>query len=186
MEEWRTIPSSPNYQVSNLGRVRSFGRTIYDTRGRSYYRPGKARALSVAPNGYVRFNDGRRTISVHCAVLEAFVGPRPNGAHAAHRDGNKLNCALSNLRWATPVENAADKAVHGTAYRPTGERHHMAKLTEATVAAIKSRILSGEKQRHIARALGLDHRHVNSIARGKSWAHVQPQQSDMRAMGRVA
>ena len=33
-------------------------------------------------------------------ILEAFVGPRPSGHVARFKDGNRLNCQLTNLEWA--------------------------------------------------------------------------------------
>ncbi len=118
MEEWHDIPSLPGYQASTLGRIRSAVRPLRDALGRRYILPSKLRALSVAPNGYLRFNARGRQRTVHRAVLEAFVGPCPTPNHqAAHWDGDKTNCQLDNLRWATRAENAADKIRHGTVWR---------------------------------------------------------------------
>lgn len=33
-------------------------------------------------------------------VLEAFVGPRPPGHVLRYKDGDRLNCHLTNLEWA--------------------------------------------------------------------------------------
>ncbi len=173
MERWRDIPSLPGYQASDQGRVRSTERRITDSRGRSYVRPGVMRALSIAPNGYLRFNAKGGNRTVHRAVLEAFVGPCPEGYQGAHGDGNRANNALANLRWASKASNAADKREHGTAHRPSGEAHPMARLTEAQVLDVLRRCRGGEKQRHVAQDLGLDPRTVNSIVRGKSWRHLQ-------------
>lgn len=185
MERWRSIIAAPSYEVSDLGRIRSIGRTITDSRGRSYYRSGTVRALSTAPNGYLRFNTGRCTLAVHVAVLEAFAGPRPSGAHGAHGDGVKANCRLDNLRWATPAENAADKAVHGTTYRPIGTAHPAAKLTDDQVRQVKRLHARCVMQSHIADLTGISRKTINSIVRGKSWKHITVEQSDRRAMGRV-
>lgn len=182
MEHWKPIPSCEGYEASDAGRIRSIDRQFRDSLGRAVSVKGRVLAQTVAPNGYLRFRTGSGTRATHVAVLEAFVGPRPAWSQAAHNDGQKTNCALSNLRWATPMENAADKRLHGTSYRPTGESHPGAKLTEAQVRAILLAHHRGEKQRDIAASLGVDYRTVNSIVRGKSWGHVQ---SDMRAMGRV-
>jgi hypothetical protein len=51
---------------------------------------------------------------VHLLVLEAFIGPRPEGHQGAHENGNKLDNRLDNLRWKTPGENNRDKRRHGT------------------------------------------------------------------------
>lgn len=54
-------------------------------------------------NRVVTLHDERgepRTRLVAELVLEAFVGPRPAG-HVVHfKDGDRLNCDLSNLEWA--------------------------------------------------------------------------------------
>ncbi|MBV8129463.1 MAG: HNH endonuclease [Planctomycetaceae bacterium] len=48
-------------------------------------------------------------------MLEAFVGPRPSG-HVVHfKDGNRLNCQLTNLEWvaapATRDQTARARAI---------------------------------------------------------------------------
>lgn len=65
-----------------------------------YYRDGDARV--------------RRTCLIHHLVLEAFVGPRPQGCECRHLDGNPTNNILTNLVWGTHVENMRDRARHGT------------------------------------------------------------------------
>jgi hypothetical protein len=48
-------------------------------------------------------------------ILEAFVGPRPSGHVARFKDGNRLNCQLTNLEWvaapATRDEAARARAI---------------------------------------------------------------------------
>lgn len=58
--------------------------------------------------------DGRlRAKNVHVLVLEAFVGPRPQGYEACHGLGGRLDNSLSNLRWDTSSENRLDTTRHG-------------------------------------------------------------------------
>lgn len=54
-------------------------------------------------------------------VLEAFVGPRPDGLLALHWDDDPLNNDLTNLRWGTHSENRLDMVRNGN--------HHNAKKT---------------------------------------------------------
>ncbi|AWN04235.1 HNH endonuclease [Gordonia phage Sour] len=50
---------------------------------------------------------------VHRLVLEAFVGPCPEGQQACHADDDKTNNELTNLRWDSPSANAADMRRNG-------------------------------------------------------------------------
>lgn len=54
-------------------------------------------------------------------VLEAFVGPRPEGAIALHFDDDSSNNHVSNLRWGTFSENMHDSVRN---------RHHAGVLKE--------------------------------------------------------
>lgn len=55
----------------------------------------------------------KRTLSVHRLVLEAFVGPCPEGMECCHYDDNPTNNALSNLRWDTSRSNKQDMLRNG-------------------------------------------------------------------------
>jgi hypothetical protein len=46
-------------------------------------------------------------------VLEAFVGPRPDGTECCHSNDIQSDNRLSNLRWATHRENCADRSLNG-------------------------------------------------------------------------
>lgn len=104
-----------SYEVSDHGRIRSLDRMITDSRGREYGRKGKILSPPTLPNGYVHcmLSKGVRKY-VHRLVLEAFVGPCPDGMEACHGDGVRTNNALRNLRWDTRSENHRDKVRHGT------------------------------------------------------------------------
>lgn len=104
VEEFRRMPSNPNYLVSDHGRVYSKRRL------RKFLKPW------VAGNGYFEiriFGDGpSRRISLHKLVMEVFVGETQGGRAAKHKyqnvnhkDGNKLNNKLANLEYCTLSEN---------------------------------------------------------------------------------
>lgn len=40
-----------------------------------------------------------KTAIVAEMVLETFAGPKPDGAKVHYKDGDKTNCALTNLEW---------------------------------------------------------------------------------------
>src|SRR5688572_26642217 len=112
-EEFRAVPGHPGYEVSNLGRVRS-----YWTRGVEKHIGNQPRLLRPFKNklGYLAVTlAGGRKKSIHRLVLETFVGPCPDGMEARHvNDNNPANNRLSNLCWGTRQENCDDKKRHGT------------------------------------------------------------------------
>jgi len=114
VEEWRTISDFPDYEVSNLGRVRSW---INPKRNRR----DEPKLLRLYENrqGYhtvdLSNRVSRKIRTVHRLVLSAFVGECPPGMEACHNDGRRSNNVLSNLRWDTPSNNQRDRVAHGTA-----------------------------------------------------------------------
>lgn len=112
-ERWLPIPGHEGfYEASDRGRIRSCPRTILCRNG--VLRPLRGKILAPgSDNGRLIVNlhgrDGRpRTRKVHHLVLEAFVGPRPEGAGCCHWDDDFSNNRLDNLRWATHTDNMQD------------------------------------------------------------------------------
>ncbi len=116
VEIWKAISDCPTADVSNLGRVRSYAVRGNGVLGR---RAAIPKILTpVMGRGYLRVNlrrDGaRRLYAVHRLVLEAFIGPAPEGIEGHHFDGDQTNNALSNLSWGTPKENWEGRRRRGT------------------------------------------------------------------------
>jgi len=105
IEEWRSSPTYPDYEVSSLGRVRSRPRPYAKLKGdrilrqKMPKRPGP-QYLRVSLRGAVRKKE-----YVHKMVAEAFVGPCPAGHEVNHVDEVKTNNAALNLEYRTPHEN---------------------------------------------------------------------------------
>lgn len=122
-------------------------------------------------NGYgiIRI-DGRRKV-VSRIVCERAHGDPPTLKHqAAHSCGRGHEGCINprHLRWATRIENEADKLIHGTHRR--GQRQHSAKLTEFDVIDIRRRAAAGETQRAIASEFGVGQQTVSGIVRREKWA----------------
>ena len=118
-EEWRDIPGwEGSYQASSHGRIRSLDRKIVYPNGKEFSRRGRVLSPAKINSGYLHIclhrNQKQFHYLVHVLVLEAFVGPRPDGFQACHNDGNRLNNHAYNLRWDTIEANHADKIRHGT------------------------------------------------------------------------
>lgn len=164
---WRPVPGWPLYEASEAGHIRNAktGRVI-KTRlggGIKYHvadlHTGKRWGLSQTT--------GQSTQLVHVLVCSAFHGEKPPGMEVAHNDGNRLNNAASNLRWATRSENMHDKHRHGT--ERVGEARPGAKLTADQVLAIKG---DTRPERLIAADYGISGGTVGKIRRREKWAHL--------------
>ena len=113
-EEWRAVVGYEGaYEVSNLGGVRSLARL--STAGRRVH--GKELYPSAAASGHLyvtlRKDGNKRKVGTHVLVLEAFVGPRPDGMDACHWNDNPADNAVHNLRWGTRSENILDQVRNG-------------------------------------------------------------------------
>lgn len=110
--------------------------------------------------------------AVHRIVLEAFVGPAPEGMEACHDpDLNPANNAISNLRWGTSKENSDDSERHGTLAR--GERlgAHV-KLRAEKIPEIFSLRAEGWTQERIATHIGVSRRLIGMVLSRQVWKHI--------------
>ena len=114
-ENWRAVLGyEGTYEVSDLGRVRSLPRI--DAQGGSrrlrYFNP--SRMDSWGHLGVKLRRDGvTKSVYVHRLVLEAFVGPRPDGMVACHWNDIPDDNRLSNLRWGSKSDNGFDRVRNG-------------------------------------------------------------------------
>lgn len=171
MEQWKPVVGYEGfYEVSNLGRVRSTA-----TR-HPRWPSGRTMSPNRHPDGHLLVGltrPGRklRKEKVHRLVLEAFVGPCPQGMQACHNDGNPQNNCVENLRWDTPSRNQQDRRRHGTA--TLGETHRDAKLTALKVRLIRDGYASGVYQRELAVQYGVSQSVISSVVTRKTWSHVE-------------
>ncbi len=93
-EKWKIVHDYPNYQVSNLGRIRS---------NKKILKPIKTR------NGYLHIflykNGVKKQFLLHRLICEAFIENINNYKEVNHIDGNKSNNNINNLEWCTRKEN---------------------------------------------------------------------------------
>ena len=101
-EQFITLIDFKNYEISNLGRVRS--KTT-----------GRIMKQRINPNGYnivdVRMNYKKDLKLVHRLIAIAFI-PNPNNLPIIdHIDGNRVNNNIENLRWASYSQNAMNTKI---------------------------------------------------------------------------
>jgi predicted transcriptional regulator len=160
----------PGYRVGDDGSVWS----CIKHNGNRLGIPGNQwRRLSLVPqrSGHLNVHLGRvDRRSVHTLVLEAFVGPRPDGTECRHLDGNPANNRVENLAWGTKLQNEADKVRHGTLL--TGEKHPNVTVTEADVREILAIRGAGKRIEEIARWFGVSGATIRRIVHGQTWRNI--------------
>jgi hypothetical protein len=154
--EWRIIPFAPNYNVSEYGHIAKDGEFMRPFTNQNGY---KVAQFSI--------NRKRLRMGIHKVVALAFLGDCPDGFQVAHNDGDQLNNHYTNLRYATPKENCADKKKHDTNWI----RHRRAMSSETAMLALE---MAANKipRRKIATQLGLNVGTVNGIVYGRSYTDL--------------
>lgn len=170
----RPVPGFPGYEVDEFGNVWTDWSISSKPARTSVFRQMKWNLVRGYPSVSAKTKDGRRTTAyVHCMVLLAFVGPRPDGHHACHIDGNPANPHVSNLRWGTQKSNGEDKVRHGRS--PRGRKNVNNRLSEESVRDIKSRLATGTYGicKQLADEYGVSEMTIYSIKVGRTYAYVQ-------------
>ena len=140
-EQWynvvgEAISFKDDYQISNLGRVRSF-------------KCGKVTILKPHDfGGYlcVEFKKGdvEKNFKIHRLVAAALV-PNPYGKpHVNHIDGNKHNNCAENLEWTTHSENV--QHAYDTGLKRSGCDLSTAKLLPEQVREIRRDCIPFDRQ----------------------------------------
>ena len=114
VEIWKDIVGYEGlYQVSNHGRVKSLPKR--KGKGAGYIKGESILRHSVNSRGYCNIilcKGGRtKTFALHRLVAEHFIENTLNLPEVDHKDRNTVNNHVSNLRWATRVENNANRKV---------------------------------------------------------------------------
>lgn len=172
-ERWKPVSGYEGYKVSNLGRVKR----VADGQGAVVGRilklqvtsDGRSLMASLCERGMQKW------FLVHRLVLEAFVGPCPEGCECNHKDGDPKNNHLENLEWVTALENMrhAIEVLGSYLGRHVGSSNPSAKLTENAVREIRRLYKVGEWSTcELADIYGISQSGVAKIVRRETWKHI--------------
>ena len=178
MEQWRDIAGFEGlYQVSDLGRFRSFDKIRAIGRGQRLI-PGRVLKPTLGFSGYwvLSLSDHsrqKRQYRAHRLIAQAFI-PNPNKKpEINHKNGNRADNRLDNLEWVTASENHQHAFVTGLQVARCGESHHNAKLTEFQVRVIRRLYeFGGITQTAIAALFNVAYQTIHVIVRHKRWKAV--------------
>lgn len=122
-EEWRSVQGAPDYEVSNLGRVRKDGRIFKPLHG---WRGERFLTLYHA--------GGRTTVQLKRLVANAFI-PNPMGHERVQRRQGVPSSSnkAADLSWGSPGRSPAPRRTYS-------------RLTPDQVLEIRSRYAAGETQ----------------------------------------
>ena len=167
--ETRPIPSTIGYTASACGRILSFHRLQPFELKQSDHRQGYKKVS-------VKTTEGIKNRLVHRLVLEAWVGPCPEGCVTNHKNGNKTDNRLENLEYCTQSENMAHSYGYGLSPKPPtkrGSQCHLSKLTEEKVLAIRTKKdrTPGYLKR-LAGEYGVTPATVSKILLRRTWTHI--------------
>jgi hypothetical protein len=179
-EIWKKIPGFDNYEVSNLGRVKSINYKNYN----------KSKLLKPYKNkfGYLMVvlykNKKRYNIFIHRLVLMAFKNIVFNkNIETNHINGIKKDNRPENLEACTCSENISH------AYRiglksSVGENHNGSKLTEKDVIEIRKKFKSHNQfgrstkfdknptQKELAKMYGVSLSAIKMVVQNRTWKHL--------------
>ena len=98
METWKKVEEFPQYEVSDLGRVR-MAKGKKEVKG------------TLSSDGYIAI--GRKALASHRLIAKTFIDNPENKPYVDHINGVRNDNRIENLRWATNSENQANRKLVG-------------------------------------------------------------------------
>ncbi len=151
-------------EVSNFG-------NIYQDKKKIKGKPVKVYNLA----GYQVFtvtkkNEKNDLLYIHRMVAELFLEHDPERTYVIHKDFDKLNNHVSNLKFV----NRKELFEHNR-HNPAKLKPSYAKLNEAKVRLLKRKIFDPNRKtrlRLIAKQFGISEMQLYRIKRGENWGHI--------------
>lgn len=171
-EHWKPIPGFTDlYEVSNMGRVRTFSTKKLKTQSGGKGTTSRYRYVTLYKN------NKNTKLMTHRLVAKAFV-PNPAGyPNVLHIKNDRENNRASNLKWGTQLHNHLDAVRDGThksAPLLLGVDQPLSKLNPDKIREIRSIRDSGLHftQEGLAAQFGVSRGTLRSILKNKHWRHV--------------
>lgn len=129
-EIWKDIPGYEGlYQVSNLGRVKSYDMKVSHNHGGVAIRKGRVLKQVITKWGYnlvsLCKNGTKKQLSVHRIVANSFLENKELKPQVNHKNGIKTDNSLDNLEWCTSFENMQHAVKTKLYVVKSGKQSHM-------------------------------------------------------------
>lgn len=112
-EVCKVIKDFPTYEISNLGNVYSLYHGYEKRKQKRLCKPQLNGIEYYSVRLYDRKKKTKNKYLIHRLVAQAFLENPENKLQVNHKDSNKLNNKLSNLKWCTNGENQIHARNHG-------------------------------------------------------------------------
>ncbi|WP_196886021.1 HNH endonuclease [Aureivirga sp. CE67] len=179
-EEWKLYHCDdwlPNqkFLVSNHGRVKSL---VAVSEGR-LLKGGTSQGFLII--NHIKKKDGKRTGRYfHRMVAELFLEKKEDDKYIIHKNYEKKDNRVSNLKWVNKEEWVAHQkknpnVIEAKLMRKT--KRHYSKLTETQVKMIKRKINDPNRKTRmkiIAKQYGISLMQLYRIKSGENWGNVSP------------
>lgn len=125
------------------------------------------------PDGrHGHFSVEGKTVKAHRWMHEAVIGPIGAGLVVRHKCDNPACVNPAHLEAGTFADNTRDMLERGRNPNRKGERHPLAKLTEADVLAIRQARVCGQTEKSLAERFGVARGQIHKIVNRINWKHV--------------
>lgn len=111
--------------------------------------------------GLLTTGNGHPHTLAHRFAYEHFIGPIPQSMIVRHTCDNTRCVNPKHLLTGTRKDNSMDAIARNRL--PIGEQKYNAKLTDAQVVEIRSRVSAGEKQRPLIKEFGVSRSVISAV-----------------------